>query len=150
MLGIEMKIQKITESDMMDAATLAKRLWPEEDFEELLRDFQHFLTSDIDAVFLARRGKEAVAFAHFALRYDYVEGTTTSPVGYLEGIYVDEDLRKQGIARDLLKKGESWARKKGCAEFASDCVIDNAVSQLFHNSVGFTEAARVICYTKRL
>ena len=145
-----MTIKKIIESDMMDATTLAKRLWPEEDFEELLRDFHHFLSSEMDAVFLARRKKEAVAFAHFALRYDYVEGTSTSPVGYLEGIYVDEDQRMKGIARALLQKGEEWARKKGCFEFGSDCVLDSRSCRMFHHSVGFSEANRLICFTKQL
>ncbi|MGL4798787.1 MAG: aminoglycoside 6'-N-acetyltransferase, partial [Cellulosilyticaceae bacterium] len=88
--------------------------------------------------------------AQCQLRYDYVEGTESSPVGYLEGIYVDEKHRMQGMARQLLKYCEKWAREQGCAEFASDCELDNTESLRFHLKVGFIEANRMICFNKRL
>ena len=37
-------------------------------------------------------------FAQCQLRHDYVEGTDSSPVGYLEGIFVTERYRHKGIA----------------------------------------------------
>ena len=79
-----------------------------------------------------------------------MEGTDSSPVGYLEGIYVEEDCRKQGIARALLAACENWAKTKGCTEFASDCELDNTQSLRFHLNVGFIEANRIICFTKKL
>ena len=36
----------------------------------------------------------AVGFAQCGLRRDYVEGTDSSPVGYLEGIFIKEEYRK--------------------------------------------------------
>ena len=53
-----------------------------------------------------------------ALRRDYVEGTHTSPVGYLEGVFVQEEYRGRGVATALLRACEAWAGEKGCAEFA--------------------------------
>ncbi len=72
------------------------------------------------------------------------------PVGYLEAIYVAEDCRKQGLARELLDACQGWAKEKGCREFASDCELDNTQSLKFHLSVGFEEANRIICFTKKL
>ena len=80
----------------------------------------------------------------------YVEGTDSSPVGYLEGIYVVDGFRKNGIARGLLTACENWAKSKGCTEFASDCESDNLQSLQFHLNVGFREANRIICFTKKL
>ena len=40
----------------------------------------------------------AVGFAQVQLRRDYVGGNHLSPVGYLEGIYVEETYRRRGIA----------------------------------------------------
>ena len=71
-------------------------------------------------------------------------------MGYLEGIYVREAARRQGIARRLLSACESWAKAKGCAEFASDCELDNTDSQRFHQAVGFDEANRIVAYVKKL
>ena len=58
--------------------------------------------------------------------------------------------RKQGAARMLLAACESWAKAQGCREFASDCELDNTGSLAFHLSMGFEEANRIICFTKKL
>lgn len=91
-----------------------------------------------------------IGFAQCQLRYDYVEGTSTSPVGYLEGIFVKESYRSKGYAKELLTECEVWAKGNGCQEFASDCEIDNINSLHFHKSMNFTEANRIICFTKLL
>ena len=61
-----------------------------------------------------------------------------------------EGYRAQGVAKQLLAACESWAREKGCAEFASDCELDNVQSLRFHLKMGFEEANRIICFTKKL
>ena len=79
-----------------------------------------------------------------------MEGTATSPVGYLEGIFIKEDKRNLGYAKELLAKCEQWAKEKGCTEFASDCELNNEASLAFHKALNFTEANRIICFTKVL
>ena len=91
-----------------------------------------------------------IGFAQCQLRYDYVEGTRTSPVGYLEGIFIKEGYRNKGYAKELLAECEAWAKCKGCQEFASDCEIDNIDSFQYHKAMNFTEANRIICFTKTL
>ena len=54
------------------------------------------------------------------------------------------------IARRLLSACENWAKAKGCAEFASDCGLDNMDSQRFHQAVGFEEANQIVAYVKKL
>ena len=93
---------------------------------------------------------EQIGFAQCQLRHDYVEGTETSPVGYLEGIYIKEADRHQGIARALLAACEDWAKAQGCTEFASDCELTNTESQAFHQAVGFSEANRIVAFVKKL
>ena len=90
-----------------------------------------------------------LGFAQCQLRTDYVEGTHTSPVGYLEGIYVAAHCRRHGHASALLAACEQWAAEMGCTEFASDCEIGNDVSLRFHLHAGFQEANRIICLTKK-
>ena len=79
-----------------------------------------------------------------------MEGTDSSPVGYLEGIFVTEGYRKNGYAAELLAECEQWAKEKGCKEFAGDCELDNADGFRFHMSLGFEEANRIICFRKDL
>ena len=118
--------------------------------EGLAEEFTQLLESKACAVFLLHIGGKPAGFAQCQLRHDYVEGTDTSPVGYLEGIYVLPEHRSQGLARELLARCEQWAREQGCTEFASDCELDNDGSLAFHLKMGFTEANRIICFTKKL
>lgn len=129
---------------------LAVLLWPEHQAEALEHEFALLMAENKAAFFLARAGELPVGFAQCALRHDYVEGTSTSPVGYLEGIYVREEHRREGVAAGLLSACEAWARQRGCREFASDCGLDNAQSLRFHLAAGFEEANRIICFTKKL
>lgn len=61
-----------------------------------------------------------IGIAHCCPRHDYVEGCESSPVGYLEGIFVQENYRMKGTASSLCKECGEWAKDKGCSEFASD------------------------------
>ena len=91
-----------------------------------------------------------MGFAQCQRRRDYVEGTDSSPVGYLEGIFVREEYRRKGVAKALLAACEAWAKDMGCTEFASDCELTNYESYRFHLALGFLEAGRIICFTKQI
>ena len=136
--------------DLAVVAELACRLWPDHTVEEMRSELADMIAKPDAVFFLAYADETAVGFAQCQLRYDYVEGTDSSPVGYLEGIYVAEGYRKQGVARELLSACESWAKEKGCSEFASDCELDNVQSLRFHLNVGFAEANRIICFAKKI
>ena len=143
-------IRKAESKDLLILTELACQLWPDHTVEEMQAEFSETIAKPDAAFFLAYAEETAIGFAQCQLRYDYVEGTDSSPVGYLEGIYVAEGYRKQGIARELLFACESWAKTKGCTEFASECELDNVQSLQFHLNVGFEEANRIICFTKKI
>ena len=131
-------------------AALACELWPGHTPEEMTMEFESVFSGAETAVFLYRRSGQPVGFAQCQLRHDYVEGTETSPVGYLEGVYVQESCRQQGIACLLLKACEQWAKEQGCSEFASDCELTNLESQAFHQAVGFEETNRIVTYVRHI
>jgi aminoglycoside 6'-N-acetyltransferase I len=91
----------------------------------------------------------AVAFAEASLR-PYVNGCKTSPVAFLEGLYVEPTFRRQGLARALVAMAGEWGRAAGCAEFASDIHADNDLSHATHLALGFAETERVIYFRKSL
>lgn len=143
-------IRKATVEDAETVASLAIQMWKSNAMEELAQEFCGYMNGESSVVFLAMADECAVGFAQCGLRHDYVEGTDSSPVGYLEGIFVVEEYRKRGLARDMLEACQKWAKKQGCAEFASDCELDNEDSLKFHMKTGFEEANRIICFTKKL
>lgn len=136
--------------DIPALARLALCLWENHTLCDLEEEFSRILSRGNACFFLKYHQEQPVGFAQCQLRTDYVEGTHSSPVGYLEGIYVAKEFRGRGYARELLSHCESWARSQGCREFASDCSLDNQESFLFHQTLHFQEAGRIICFTKTL
>ena len=145
-----MRVQKAQAQDFPALAALGTQLWPKHTEAELTEEFSETMERGDAAFFLAYADQIPVGFAQCGLRHDYVEGTETSPVGYLEGIFVAEQYRKNGIAKAQLSACEKWAAEQGCREFASDCELENAQSLRFHLHAGFTEANRIVCFVKPL
>ena len=140
--------------DMVPSLTvLASELWPDASQEELKDEIAATVDDKSQGMyFVYMEGKEAIGFAQCSLRRDYVEGSTTTPVAYLEGMYVNPQYRGQGRGRELVKACEDWAREMGCVEFASDCYMDGdfEMKKAFHDAMGFTEVNRIVCYIKRI
>ncbi len=88
-------------------------------------------------------------FVEVGLR-SFAEGCLTSPVGYVEGIWVEPELRGSGLGRRLFEVAEDWARAQGCSEMASDALLDNLLSHAVHRALGYTEVERHVCFYKRL
>ena len=143
-------MRKANPCDADILADLAVRLWPEHRAKDLEAEFESILSDEDCAIYLYEQTGKPIGFAQCQLRHDYVEGTETSPVGYLEGVFVEESYRNRGVASALLAACEDWAREKGCEEFASDCELTNADSLRFHLATGFTEANRIICFVKQI
>jgi aminoglycoside 6'-N-acetyltransferase I len=95
-------------------------------------------------------GKQPIGFIEGSIRGDYVNGTETSPVGFVEGVFVVPEWRRQGIARRLYTAIGDWAKARGCRELASDALLDNEASQRAHLALGFRETERVVYFTKKL
>jgi aminoglycoside 6'-N-acetyltransferase I len=93
---------------------------------------------------------EPQGLVEVALRSDYVNGTASSPVGFLEGLYVDPAFRKQGIGALLVSTAEGWVKDKGCREIASDALLENTASHAMHHALGFEETERVVYFRKPL
>ena len=129
---------------------LRARLWPDETPDEHAAEARESLGDADLLALLCRTGRgEPIGFAEAAIRRDYVNGCETSPVVFLEGIYVVPEHRRSGVARALCARIAEWGRTKGCTEFASDALLDNRASQAFHAAAGFEETERVV-YFRRL
>ena len=141
-------IRKAVETDRASLAKLAAKLWGNHSEEELSAEISGLLLLTGAAFFLAEEDGQPVGFAQCQLRHDYVEGTDSSPAGYPEGIFTEEAVRGKGIAAALLVRYESWAKEKGCTDFASDCELLNKASIRFHKALDFSEANPIVCFRK--
>ncbi len=144
-------VRPVETADADDWIRLRTALWPEVPGDHP-PEITAFLADRPEAAecFVAEdaRGR-IVGFAEVGLR-SFAEGCLTSPVGYLEGIWVEREARTAGVGRALVRAGEAWALARGCTEMASDRAIDNEASGAFHRAVGFEEAGHVVCYRRSL
>ena len=125
-------------------------LWPQHRQEDIKDVLTKYINGVHTEVFMHLEDDQVVGLALVSLRHDYVEGCTSSPVGYLEAICVLPEFRHVGIASKLCEECEAWAKEQGCREFASDCDLNNEASYAFHLSIGFKETSRMIHFRKEL
>jgi len=150
--NLEPRVEPCMLQTLEEWVALRHALWPEGPKEDHRSEAQAMLWDQKEAIaFLVRLPDGTPAgFAEAALRHDYVNGCATSPVAFLEGIYVQPEHRGRGLARLLCRAVERWARSLGCSEFASDVLLDNTASQSMHKALGFEETERVVYYRKPL
>jgi aminoglycoside 6'-N-acetyltransferase I len=143
-------------SDREQLAQLRAALWPESSAEEHAEEITRILAGKFPGimplVILVAQAADStlVGFLEAGLRSCADGCDETHAVGYVEGWYVAENCRRQGIGAELLRASEEWARGQGCVEMASDTGIDNSVSQRAHEALGFEVAERSVLYRKAL
>lgn len=138
----------VTEQEWL---TLRSELWPDCPEQKHIDEIRDIIRNPaLNAFFLCTGDSPAVAFAEAAIRTDYVNGCSTSPVAFLEGIYCKEAARRQGFAGQLTGQIKTWGATNGCRELASDTSPENTASQQLHQALGFRETERVIFYCQSI
>ena len=144
-------IRPVTVADSKDWLHMRCALWPEgseaEHRDEIERFFSGQLHNPQQALIAVDRAGTPVGFVELSVR-SYAEDCVTDRVAYLEGWYVVPEARRHGVGRALVRAAEDWAREQGCAEFASDALLDNHTSAAAHRAIGFEETAQIRCFRK--
>ena len=144
-----MQFKPASKKDITALVEMGLLLWPKESKAGLEKEFSKYLKQKNQKIIICFDKKEYAGFIHTSIRKEYVEGAKTSPVGYIEGIFVYEKYRKKGIAKELVKLGEIWAKGKGCKEMGSDTETENKKSIAFHTSLGFS-SEEVVIFIKKI
>jgi aminoglycoside 6'-N-acetyltransferase I len=129
---------------------MRRALWEDCPDDQQEREIEEILAGDTDdVVFAARPEGGLCGFLEVAIR-SRANGCDSTPVGYIEGWYVDPDVRRQGVGEALVEAAEAWARSRGCRQMASDAELSNDVSHRAHGALGYQETARLVLFKKDL
>ena len=145
-----LQIRRAIKSDRTEWLRMRAALWPEETTEGHREEMDEYLLEKAAVAYVAARPDGGLAgFVEATIR-PHADACDTSPVGYVEGWYVDADVRRRGVGRRLVRAAESWARGRGCAEMGSDCLLENDGSLRAHLAIGYEERERLIHFRRWL
>ena len=133
-------IRQMHGDDRPHVLAMMQALWP---------DAGEYDFSDESVLVWERPDGRPGAFISFSLR-PWAEGCMSEPVPYVEGWWVDPDLRRRGVGRALMDAVVQWCREHGYRELGSDVEPGNAVSLGAHSAMGFEPTLQVQFLRKRL
>jgi aminoglycoside 6'-N-acetyltransferase I len=143
-----MVVRPVEPKDAAEWLEMRRALWPEDHESEIRAYFAGLWERQVVLVAETENGGLA-GFVEVNIR-NYAEDCESNNVGYVEGWFVREVYRLQGVGRMLVKAAEDWARAQGCTEMASDCLLENDVSLAAHLALDYEEVERIICFRKNL
>jgi aminoglycoside 6'-N-acetyltransferase I len=136
--------------DRPDWLRMRRALWDDCPDDEHEREIDEILAGDSEEVLFAERLCGGLCgFLEAAIR-SRADGCERHPAGYIEGRYVEPDVRRQGVGRALVEAAEAWARMMGCRQMASDAELLNTVSHQAHGALGYRETGRLVLFKKDL
>jgi aminoglycoside 6'-N-acetyltransferase I len=144
------RIRAADSADRDHWARMRAALWPDPDRRELADELGPFLADPDQVAFVAERPDGRLCGMVEASVRPFAEGVDERPCAFVEGWWVDEDVRRAGIGRALIQAVENWARNRGFTELGSNVELHNTLSQEAHHALGFQERERVVYYRKRL
>src|SRR5947209_16905677 len=143
-------IRRASQGDRPEWLRMRAALWPDETHAKHREEMDEYLRGKgAGAYGVARPSGGLGGFVEATIR-PHADGCDTSPVGYVEGWYVDADVRRHGDGRRLIRTAERWARERGCTEMGSDCLLENEVSLRAHLAIGYEERERLIHFRRWL
>ena len=139
-------IRPYAPGDFAEWRRMRTALWPGQTED----DMAAWLARSDTAVIVAVRATGSLCgFVEVGERTN-ADGCESGPVSYVEGWWVDADVRRQRIGARLIEAVESFARSRGYRELASDTETHNVISQRAHEQLGFKELDRLVLYRKDL
>jgi len=146
-----MLIRPATAADKPEWLRLRHALWDDADLDDLEQELEAHVKGEmpIIAFVLERADGKLGGFLEASIR-PWAEGCTAPNVGYVEGWYIDPDLRGHGQGRRLVEAAETWAIEHGCTEMGSDSYLDNLDGRAAHRALGYEERSVNVHFRKLL
>ncbi len=138
-----LKLEKITRAEISQWKEMRKVLYHGVDDTFHDQEMVNIIQNEDWQCLFVRDDKKAIGFVELSHR-NIVDGCTSSPVPYIEGIYLMPGYRQKGIGKHVVKMLKEWCIKRGYNELAADTELENEDAQKFFTSVGFGETYRTV------
>lgn len=126
------QITKVTSSDLPELHVLVEKyraFYKQVESEKTSSFLEQRITNDEAVAFIARVDGNAIGFT---LLYPTFSTVSLSNIWLLNDLYVDESVRGQGIASELMEVAESEAKKAGATRVFLRTANDNLPAQALY------------------
>lgn len=135
-------IRLVQQNNINEWLRLRKLLYTDCSEKQLLNEIHRIINNQYPnvndwVVYVYERNNKNLGGIIEATIHPNKEWCDTSPIGFIETLYVDIDLRKRGIATELVKAAEKWALKYGCREMAVDTDHYREKNILIYKALGY-------------
>lgn len=141
-----MKLVPIEKNDFPVWAQFRAEIYPLISRDYDLREMETVFASELwYCWFISGEEGEKIGLVELSLR-NIVDGCLSSPVPYLEGLYLVPSKRGMGRGAKVIEMIINWCRNHGYTEFATDAELSNARAQQFYEKLGFEKVDQVVEY----
>jgi aminoglycoside 6'-N-acetyltransferase I len=139
-----MKLSPIQRNQFREWKEMREDIYPLLDEEYHQEEMEQIFVSDEwFCYFLTDEDNRTLGLVELSSR-NIVDGCLSSPVAYIEGLYLKEEYRGRGLGKEAIRVILDWCREKGFSELATDAELGNVKAQHFYEAVGFQETDRVV------
>ena len=124
-------------------------------YESLSNDFhdkemsQIINREDWFCLFIKDNENKILGFVELSSR-NVVDGCLSSPVAYIEGLFIKREFRGKGLGTKSIEVIKLWCKEHGFTELGADTELVNERAQNFFKSVGFHETFRIVEFCTKI
>lgn len=108
-----------------------------------------FARNDWYCLFIKNKDDEILGFIELSSR-NIVDGCLSSPVAYIEGLYIKEENQGKGMGAKSVEAIKIWCEERGFTELGADTELENIKAQKFFISIGFRETYRIVEFCTKI
>ncbi len=108
-----------------------------------------FISDDWHCLFIKNENDKILGFVELSSR-NIVDGCLSSPVAYIEGLYIKKENRRKGLGADSVKEIKKWCKEREFTELGADTEFENIAAQKFFKSIGFRETFRIVEFCTKI
>jgi len=106
------------------------------------------IKTETSVIFIARdSSKKALGFVQLYPSFCSVD---TTPIWILYDLYVDSDVRKNGVAKALMNRAQKLAKETSASRIDLETAIDNIHAQALYESLGYERDTEYFKYSLEL